>query len=515
MKKFLSRFADKIIGVLSGFDRVIFRGHLRRLCYPEGLDGFLAYRKVLRQDFETFAKQTTTQLKEASLKAAKDAGRPVIYLDSPSISKEDVVKDILEKSPVDRGLVCVIKCVEPCMTWDVHRSRERKRIEFKFVRGQCEHLYHYSKDADFGLMHVRLQTWLPYMIQVHVNGREWLANKMRQEGIRFTKADNCFPWIEDVPRAQKLFNTLQGFHWKTFLDGLALDVNPACPQILAGFKVPYFWTLHQSEWATDVMFRDPESLASLYSALVRYSMSDLHCDDIFRFLGKKLHGNFEGEALTKLRRRLEGICVKFMIDSNWLKMYDKFASILRLEPTINNPKFFLVMRRAEGGGIESRERRPLRRGISDIRLRTNICQAINKRALDHLSVVAEPTPVRNLVETVTKPTELAGRRVRALQPWSQPDVDLLAAVAHGDFLIQGFRNRDLVPLLYPNPSNDQTENRKRSARISRLLRLLRAHGLIEKVEGTHRYLVTYHGRAVIAAVLGTREMPLSAVRQVA
>jgi predicted MarR family transcription regulator len=102
-----------------------------------------------------------------------------------------------------------------------------------------------------------------------------------------------------------------------------------------------------------------------------------------------------------------------------------------------------------------------------------------------------------------------------MQPWSPTDINLLAAVANGEFLLHGFRNRDLASRLYDEPATDDAERKRRSARVSRLLRLLRAHGLIEKVTKTHSYRITNNGNSVIAAILGVRELPLTAIKEAA
>ena len=45
------------------------------------------------------------------------------------------------------------------------------------------------------------------------------------------------------------------------------------------------------------------------------------------------------------------------------------------------------------------------------------------------------------------------------------------------------------------------KERRRSAAVSRKLRILLAHGLIHKVPTTYRYQVTSHGRLAITAIL--------------
>jgi len=91
--------------------------------------------------------------------------------------------------------------------------------------------------------------------------------------------------------------------------------------------------------------------------------------------------------------------------------------------------------------------------------------------------------------------------VRALRPLAADDSALLAAVSRGEFTLNGFRNLDLQGLFFRQPTTTPTEARRRSAWVSRHLRLLRAHGLIRKVRGTHRYHVTVSGRKVITAIL--------------
>ena len=100
-----------------------------------------------------------------------------------------------------------------------------------------------------------------------------------------------------------------------------------------------------------------------------------------------------------------------------------------------------------------------------------------------------------------------GRRVRALRPWGE-DLALLTAVNRGDFLINGLRNRDLQALLYAKPADSPAEKRRRSAAVSRKLRMLRAHGLLHKISKTHRYEVTSTGRTILMTILTTAQTSL-------
>jgi hypothetical protein len=101
-----------------------------------------------------------------------------------------------------------------------------------------------------------------------------------------------------------------------------------------------------------------------------------------------------------------------------------------------------------------------------------------------------------------------------LRPWAD-DQDLFAAINRGEFAINGFRNRDLQALLFGAVGTLLAERRRRSAWVSRKLRMLRAHGLIQKVPRTHRYQVTAAGRAILVAVLASAKASVHQLNQVA
>jgi hypothetical protein len=132
--------------------------------------------------------------------------------------------------------------------------------------------------------------------------------------------------------------------------------------------------------------------------------------------------------------------------------------------------------------------------------------------IQSLASVDDSRRVEELTAAIQQPVIGKQRRVRALRPWGD-DKDLLAAINHGDFLIHGFRNRDLQRLLYCTPAAADTECRRRSAAISRKLGLLKAHGLIRKIQHTHRYQVTKEGRTILVAVLTTARTTLQQINQ--
>jgi hypothetical protein len=514
VEQFIARYRDRIIGVLSGFDRLVFRGTLRSISYVAGMMSLLWRLQVLLKDFGRWAEGMTERLKRAVLAEAERAHRPVVYLPSSGTDKEAVARKIAERDGVREGLIAVLSSVEPCWSFDVYRNRQTRRLELVRRPRKCLFLYRYSVHPVFGFLYARIQTWLPFPIQIGMNGREWLSRQMDRAGIAYDRHENCFPRIDDVRRAQQLMDRQLRVSWPTVLAGLARELNPAHDELFRTSPTAYYWSVYQSEWATDVMFKNAASLAAIYPALVHHAITGFSSRDVLRFLGRRVRTDFAGEVVSDFRGRPEGVRIKHRVDDNSLKLYDKAGSILRPEVTMNDPSDFKVFRCKEGNPHGPRTWRPLRRGVADLHRRTQICQAINERYLAALSAVPTSTPIADLLGTVCRPAQWHQHRVRALRPWAPQDLQLLQLVGRGEFLIRGLRNRDLRQLLFPG-AHPSTLQRRHAAQATRLLRLLRAHGLLKKIPTTHRYLVTPKGRALIDALLRLQRLTFEQLDKVA
>ena len=379
MKSFVERHRGRIVGVLSGFDRILFRGTIRAISYTAGLDKYLSLHGVLYKHFGDFVQRISNEIKDHAAQYAAAHGRPFRYLASSSLSKEDYARHIMNQDRIEQGLVCVISCVESCQTYDLYKNRTTKRLEPRPARRKCLFLYFYFVDREFGLMHVRLQSWLPMTMQVCLNGREYLARRLDKAGIGYTKQDNCFTQIDDLKKAQEMIDDLQHRNWVHFLNALARRFNPWL-SLGSTLECPtYYWTMRESEYATDVMFADEASLHAVYPALVNHAVQHFSCRDVMRFMGRRFHCGFNGQVMSNVKYRKEGVRVKHWVDENSIKMYDKQGSVLRIETTINSPQRFNVRRKATRGGKLITTWFPMRKSVADIARRVEICRAANER----------------------------------------------------------------------------------------------------------------------------------------
>lgn len=503
MKSFLSRFGALILSVLSGFDRLRFRGCSRLLSNPRGVGSYLFQHNLLFKDYAQHTEQLTKTLTSQTEALAAADGDRVHYLNSPNTDKEATALAIAQQRGLTTGRIAILSCVEGCRTFRV-RKNDHGHIHLVAEPARCQHFYHYFLHDQLGLCYVRLQSWFPFTMRIGLNGRQWLYRQLQREGLAYRRQDNLLIAVNDWQRAQQLLDEQRHTDWPTLLDSLAVQTNPLLPYLRDEARVPYYWVTEQSEWATDILFRSADDLANLYPRLTRHCIEVLGCRDLLRFLGRHVPvegiGRCTAEVKIDYRERREGLRAKLWYDVNSLKVYDKFGCGLRLETTINQAKSFKVYRTKEGDPDGPQAWRPLRKGVSDLHRQAEVSQRANERLAENLATVADTTPLGKLLEPLGRPVFHDGQRTRALNPLTGADGELLRTISRGDFLLQGFRNRDVRLSLFGETA-DETVQRRQAGAVTRKLRLLRAHGLIIKVQKTHRYQVSAQGRRILTALL--------------
>jgi hypothetical protein len=401
--------------------------------------------------------------------------------------------------------------VEPCWTFDTAKTPDGD-LTIRGEAGKCSHLYHYYLHPQFGWLYVRLQTWFPFEIQVGLNGREWLMRQLDQEKIRYLRSDNKIPDVRDWQRAQQLLDQQLQTDWVRELDALQQQVHPLHPEHLGRLPVKYNWTVFQSEWATDVAFQSQNVLERWYDRWLRQAMLSYDSADILRFYGRSglIYPKGGMRVESNVHAHFEGKRIKHWIDCNSLKQYIHL-NLLRTETTVNRAETIPVLRPPADDPAGEPARRPMRRTVVDLPQRATVCQQVNERYLEALASTAETRTVKELAEPLTRRVpepktrpDQPARYVRGLNPLAADDAALLTAVSDPKWMVNGLRNRDLVAALYQTEAAGDQDRRRRSARVTRLLRLLRAHGLVEKIPRTHRYQLSPEAATKVRALLACR-----------
>jgi hypothetical protein len=339
---------------------------------------------------------------------------------------------------------------------------------------------------------------------------------MAKKQFGFVQQDNAFTRLDEPAQAQKLADKFAKLKWPKRLQRYALQVNPLLRDVLKGLS--YYWVTDQAEYATDLLFTSKKSLAGLFAKLLEYAVINFSAKDILGFLGRKLHGQFEGEVLTDYKTEREpGGRVKHHMKKNWLKMYDKFGLILRIETVINQPGEFTIYRQCQHrDGTRCWGYYPMPKGVGNLHHYQRHALACNQRYLQALAVVDDPTPAYQELAQLTEPTKIEQRSYAGFNPARLEDLRLFAAVLDGDHIAQGFRNKDIRKALYKS-NQDPNDVGRQSAAVGRLLKRLHLRHYVAKVPHTRRWKVTDRGRRVLgdARAVYRRYWPEQFVRNAA
>ena len=489
--EFLSRYSGDIEGVLSCFDRVVVTGTLTEIAYPEAMAGVLNREGLRCFDIGLFADPLRERIRDNALKQARDAGVEMEYLSrSKGVRKEDIIAKVVARRGNHPGLVHVLGVMEACTTFKPRHDKSSGKTGLRTAPGKCMTYYFYQIDPQLGLMYVRVPTWLPCRLQIYFNAHNWLAGKLREEGIDFRMEDNAFVEISDWERAQKLASSFSVKQWEKKFHALGAKFCPVVKRFTRG----YHWSVMQVEHSLDIVFKKREVLAPLYEEISRQAVLAVRAADMARFWDKRFSP--EAQAQSDFKTLTEGTRIKHALGRQSIKMYDK-GRVLRIEATSNDITFFRHHRKVVSrDGRAEYKMAPLKKSIYSLSDMVGILNAACLRYLDFIGTLEDPTKARLNLDQISAPTrDSQDRSWRGFNLFLTEDQIVLQAILRGEFTINGINNKRLRALL---PG-------KTSAQIARILRRLRLHRLIKRVGKTYRYYLTAIGRRLLTVAFKLRQ----------
>jgi len=337
-----------------------------------------------------------------------------------------------------------------------------------------------------------------------MNGREWLRRSLEHSGIGFHAIGNKFLHLDDYQQAQCLLDSQQDTRWACMLTDFLPIVFPAMQQILGPY-LSYYWTLWQSEWATDYIFNSPQALVPIQDSLLKHAFMTGTSTRVLRYLDRpitlngKPHGNMNNDVSSRILGFHDGLRVRHWVDSNSVKVYTQ-QNVLRIESTINDPSMFKVFRHTQGQlKTQPKQRLGLRKGVADIPLRSQVSQDINNRFMEQLSTYQDTRPINEVISKLSQARMKSGKRIRGLDITGK-DKALLLAIGDPSFEISGITNKELRTKLSGQYGYKTLTDKQLSSKVSRQLRLLRNHGLIRKLPKQRKYCLTAKGRQISVAL---------------
>ena len=296
----------------------------------------------------------------------------------------------------------------------------------QFDQSKCLHYYFYFIDKELGLCYLRVPTWAPFRLQFYMNGHNLLAHKLQQKDIAYRMRDNAFLEISDVEIAQKLSDRINPEDLHKVLDVFAKRYAPVADSLGLG----YTWTVQQIECATDIMFKQPEDLQTLYEEIVRTAIFTVKPDNIATFLGQRITYNCRKEVGTNYNQRILGTRIKHHMGDVSIKMYDKFGCVLRIESACNDIGAFRIKRKVEHrDGSSTEQKAPLKKSIYSLYQLFTIMKAANYRYLEFISSFDDHSKGHENLTKVTSRVVENERSYRGLNFFAESDLRVLEVIA--------------------------------------------------------------------------------------
>jgi hypothetical protein len=344
--------------------------------------------------------------------------------------------------------------------------------------GVVNQFYVYCVDADFGPFFLKFSSYFPYNAKLCLNGNHWAQRQAAKAGIGFTALDNGFAACDDPAGLQRICDRLSPPRIDALLrKWLRLLPHPfTAADRAAGYR--YDLSILQAEFSLTQMLDRPLSGRVLFEDIIRENLDLGRPDKVGLIFDRQIRRRGYRPTPGRWRTRVltEGVTPSLHVDykHSKIKQYHKEGRALRTETTINDTGDFGIGRR-----------------VCNLPALRQVGNTANRRLLDVERLPSDPTIGADAFTAINAPTVIGAQRASALPFTAARTQALLAALVVFHLLPHGFRARDLRAHLAPllgRPAESMT-----AGQLTYDLRRLRLHGLIARIDGTHRYTVTDRG----------------------
>jgi hypothetical protein len=483
MNAFIEHHQPAIRFDYSCFDRILLNGVIQVLQNPACVVGFLKEKRQADRVTPAYFRAISTDY-HRFVQALAEQRHVEILMPPKGIRREEWVEPYYEQLQDQTGIAVILK------------ARENARVAVSFPR-QGDHVellnrfvqqyYFYLQDRDFGRMFVRVCPYFPFSARICLNGHEWLACRLREEGIAFEQCANAFLTCEDPARLQGLADRFSpadiqacGHRWLAQLVPFFTDRE----RRHQGFGYRLF--VSQVEYCTNLIFERRAALDSLHQRLLDLNRSIGHPDKIALIFGRRITKRTDAGLKTLILDHDLGLpVIRSEYKSSSIKQYARDNLVLRTETTSYHTPDLGVNK-----GVEH---------LPELRA---TMAAANDRYLDVQQDVLETFVDRGQLERLRQPTVSAsGRRTPGLK---LDDPRLLAVLqALTCFALLAGRGRFRTTDLHAKVAEalGKTAASYTLGQLRYDLGKLRGKGLVERVAGTQSYRLPSEGYRIAVLYL--------------
>lgn len=465
------------------FDRILLNGVIQVLQNPACVVGFLKEKRQAARVTPAYFKAISTDYHHF-VQAFAEKRHVEIVQPPRGVRREEWVEPFYQQLQGQPGIAVILK------------ARENARVAVSFPR-QGDHVellnrfvqqyYFYFQDRDFGRMFVRVCPYFPFSVRFCLNGHEWLACRLREEGITFEQCANAFRTCADPARLQELADRFS-----------AADIE-ACGHRWLAQLVPFFTDrerrhqgfgyrlfVSQVEYCTNLIFERRAALDCLHERLLDLNRSIGHPDKIAMIFGRRITQHTDAGLKTQiLDHDLGQPVIRSEYKSSSIKQYARDNLVLRTETTSYHTPDLGVNK-----GVEH---------LPELR---QTMAAANNRYLDVQQDVLETFVDRGQLERLRQPTiSPSGRRTPGLK---LDDPRLLAVLqALTCFALLAGRGRFRTTDLHATVAGSlgKTTGTYTLGQLRYDLGKLRGKGLVERVDGTQSYRLPSEGYRIAVLYL--------------
>jgi hypothetical protein len=482
MNSFYEHHRDSIHWHYRCFDRILVNGLIQPFQQPERVVGFFnTYRQlypVTRYTLRSIADEFQQWVKE---RAAK---RNIPIIDAPNGRRDEFVDPYFERARPD-SVVIILKAREPARIMIAIGDKVANRWHLQIANRWVVQYNFYINDRNWGRMFVRMCPYLPFSARICLNQHHWLANRLRESGIRFKQVANAFLKCAAPDRLQAFANSLIPRDLLTCGQKWLAHLTPfftAREREEAGCRHRLFFS--QVEFCDNLVFRRRSALDQLGERLLDANRTIGQPKKITMIFGRKITKYHRGKLQTEIEDMdLPNPVIRSHYGNGFIKQYVRDHLILRTESASNNVKDYGVNKSVENLPV-------LRERLS----------AINDNYLnvqqDILETFVDRGQLRKLAEPTITPT---GKRIPGLKLDHPRQLALMHALVRFAHIAAG--NTFSTAEIHPAVIEALGSKHYTLASLRYDLSKLRAKGLVAKLPNSRRYQLLPHGYSICLVFL--------------
>jgi len=412
--------------------------------------------------------------------------------------KWKIAQEYLSSHPVERGLFLVLVSRAPGAVWELRKKDPKGRGTLVRKWPYVNHYSFHIVDPEWGHITIKMSGHPPFGAQVILNGHEYVAVQAKKRGLQFRKEGNCFAEVSDATALAEVAETLCSENAVGLLRQVCERwIYTAClcfalkteEQQRSGFR--YQYSTYQGEYSRNYRFSTGRRMEQVVQRLIERTREPLGLNQLKTVFGHKQRPSRKKLSQDRYQIVVEtpeyGVTVfKVHYGKLTLKLYTKGERILRIEIVVHNTK--------ELGCVKRLDRFPrIVRQLKQILARfTQVLRCMDA------SFIADDLWERLPEAGRVGQTKVGGLDINKLRTRRLMQATLALAASPG-----GFTVRELAEKRAEVAAPQEGEYGPRQAAYD--LKKLRAKGLVEPVEKSHRYTVTREGIRGMTALTALRE----------